>query len=927
MQKALLLFVFIGSSLLAAAQTGSISGTIIDARTKEAIIGGSVFIQETQQGTSTDIEGNFSIKNVKPGTYNLKVSYVAYQTVTIPVTVEADKTAVVKVDMSEEASELTEVVVMETRSRDTDMSVVRSIRESKLVVTGISAEQISKSQDRDAAQVIRRVPGVTLVDDRFVVVRGLSSRYSSVILNGVFAPSTEADSRAFSFDIIPSGMLDNMLVYKSGSADLPGEFAGSIIRVNTKSTLSENFTRFSLTGGYRVNTTFQNFSTQQRSSTEFLTLDNKYRFLPSGAPSDYGSLNTPQAALETKKFTNNWGIENTTARPDVRWSFDFGRGFDAGNVKVRTINSLSYSNTLTYNQIERTRFSNYSNFVGIPFFKFTDDQYVNNVRLSALSNWSFQVSPKTNIEFRNLYTRIGSTQTVLRTGPDFNADQDVQNYSMRYSLRGIYSGQIEGKHTLKEDKSSLTWLVGLTTANRQDPDWKRMSYKRNMGTETPFQASVPPSSANPITGARFFQDGTEFNVTNRLDYEYKFSTGKEKPIEMKMGYWAEYKSRDFAARQIGYIQSGTVDQSVFNLPIGELFREENLADAENGYNGFVISENTKLFDSYKANNTLLAGYVNFTIPAGKFLIIPGVRVEYNRQQLTTNDPLKNVDNPVTSVLPFANIAYNLNDKSLVRFAYSRTVNRPEFRELAPFSFYDFDLQLDILGNEKLVTANIDNVDLRFEYYPSPSEVISAGVFYKYFTNPIEPRIGDGTSNPVLIFNNAKAANNAGVEVEFRKAVAYNSSNRFLNKLSVILNGSYIISKITLKDDPALLEAMERPMQGQSPYVVNAGLFYQDEDNGWQVNAQYNIFGKRIFTVGDRNFPTIWEMPRNVVDMTISKRIKEKLDLRIGVSNLLNAKSVFKEDPNLNNKLTDKVDNVVISTRFGQYFNVGFAYKF
>lgn len=920
------MFAFISSSFLAAAQTGSISGTVIDGKTKEAIIGGSVLVQETQQGSSTDIEGNFVIKNVKPGTYNLKVSYVAYQSVIVSVTVEADKTAQVKIDMQEEVSELTEVVVSETRSRDTDMSVVRSIRESKLVVTGISAEQISKSQDRDAAQVIRRVPGVTLVDDRFVVVRGLNSRYSSVILNGVFAPSTESDSRAFSFDIIPSGLLDNMLVYKSGAADLPGEFAGSIIRVNTKSTLSENFTRFSLSGGFRAGTTFNDFRTQQRSSTEFLTFDNNFRAIPSGGPSDYGTLTPQQAAIETKKFSNSWAIENTTARPDLRWSFDFGRGFDAGDVKIRTINSLSYSNTLAYNQIERFRYNNYSSDrVGRLFFNYTDDQYVNNVRLSALSNWSFQLSPKTKIEFRNLYTRIGTTQTVLRSG-ELDQAQDVRNYSMRYSLRGIYSGQLEGKHTLNEEKSSLTWLVGLTTANRQDPDWKRASYRRNLGTEDPFQIAVP-NVAGPANASRFNQDVNEFNVTHRLDFEHKFSSSKEKGIELKAGYWAEYKSRDFAARQIAYVPTGNIDPSVLIQPIDQVFSEPNLADAANGYNGFIISENTKLYDSYKANNLLLAGYTNFTIPMGKFMFIPGVRVEYNRQQLDAYGDDKDVDRPVTSILPFANLSYNVSETSLIRFAYGRTVNRPEFRELAPFSFYDFDFQLDILGNDKLLTANIDNVDLRFEYYPTGSEVIAVGLFYKHFTNPIEPKIGDGTSNPVLIYNNAKAADNAGVEVEVRKAIAPNSSSPLLNRLSVILNGSYILSEIRLKDDPSLIEVKERPMQGQSPYVVNAGLFYQDEENGWQVNAQYNVFGKRIFTVGEPNFPTIWEMPRNVLDLTISKRVKENLELRLGVSDLLNAKAVLKEDANLNNKLNDKVDNVISSTRYGQYFNIGFSYKF
>lgn len=911
------------------AQTGSISGVITDAKTAEVIIGANVVIQGTTIGAATDIEGKFIINNVKPGTYNLAVSFITYKTHAIPdVAVEAGKISSISIQLQEDATELQEVVVTGTREINNDFAMIAAIKESKLVVSGISAEQISKSQDRDAAQVVRRVPGITLVDNRFVVVRGLSSRYSTVLLNGVIAPSTETDSRAFSFDIIPSGLLDRMLVYKSGSADLPGEFAGSVIRVNTKSAIDHDFTNISLTGGFRANTTFSNYFSQQTSSTEFLGWGGSMRKLPSNTPTDYRSItNEEQIQNESLKYKNNWATTSTTARPDMRFSVDLGRTYDIGSKKLSAVNSLSYSNTFQTNEIEFNRFSNYTNQEGMPYFKFNDSQYQNNVRLGLLSNWALILNANNKIEFRNLYTRIGSSVTTLRTGSDIDKGQDVRNGSFRYIERAIYSGQVEGKHTFNERKSNFTWLLGYTTANREEPDWKRYSYRRNTGSNSDFELFVPTNAANPANAARFYQNLNEFNVTNRLDFEHKFVVGfAEEAFELKAGTWLEYKERSFAARQIGFVQRGTIDNTIFKLPIDQIFVPENI----NAQNGFSVTESTTITDSYDADNLLAAGYTMLTMPfSSKITFTPGLRVENNTINLATAEGVggAKVNYPLTSILPFANLSYNINTTSLLRVAYSKTINRPEFRELAPFSFYDFDAQADVVGNKELKVADIQNVDLRYEYYPTASEFISFGVFYKNFKNPIESRIVTGANNPIQFLQNAKEANNAGVEVEIRKAIAYSSSSRFLNNLSVNFNASYILSEIELVDDGTLTEKVNRPMQGQSPYVVNAGLYYQDENAGLQVSAQYNVFGQRIVFVGDQEFPTQWEMPRHVLDLTIAKKLGDVAELRLGISDLLNSRIFVREDANLDNKLTSaQSDKVIRSTRNGQYINLGISFK-
>lgn len=934
MLRSLLTLAIVFISFCALAQNGTIAGTVTDAKTGETVVGANVVIQGTSVGSPTDIDGKFSIPNVKPGTYNLTITFVTYKAHTVPdVIVEGGKISTIQVQMQEDVSELQEVVITGTREINNDLSLISAIKESKLVVSGISAQQISMSQDRDAAQVVRRVPGVTLQDNRFVVVRGLSSRYSNVLLNGVLAPSTETDVRAFSFDIVPSGLIDRMLIYKSGSAELPGDFAGSVIQVDTKSVPDENFFNISVGGGYRFNTTFTDRQTQQRSNTEFLGFDNGFRSLPDGAPSNYSQLgfDVNRIEAESRKFQNTWALENISVKPDVRMSADLGRSFSIGSITVNTVNSLNYSNTNQFNEIEFNRYFNYADdFTSETFFNYNDDVFTNNVRIGVLSNWTIRYGEKSRIEFKNLYNRIGTTQTTIREGDNNFREQHYRNYSSRYIGREIYSGQLEGKHELRQDRSKISWIVGYTSANRSEPDWKRLVTARQIGAteETPFMVVVP-SSTSASNAARFYQDLNEFNATNRVDFELKFNnpTSFNEAFVFKTGYWFEYKARTFDARSIGHIARDGFDPAIGNLPYDQIFDPSNVAFR----GGHIISENTNVTDSYDATNVLGAAYTTLNMPLSeKIRVIPGVRVEHNIQKLETpvGPGAASVNNPVTSILPSVNLSYNLNTTSLLRLAYSKTVNRPEFRELAPFSFYDFDNQADVLGNPNLTIANIQNVDLRWEKYPTPAEFLSAGLFFKHFDNPIETNIDNGTDNPVFLFNNADKAISYGAEIEIRKSLAYTSSSRLLNNTSVVFNAAYIVSQINLVNDGTLQEVESRPMQGQSPYIINAGLFYDDEEKGIQANVQYNIFGKRIAFVGLPGQPSWWEMPRHALDITFSKRITQRADIRFGISDVLNSRSYIREDANLDNDVTDASTNKIVrSTRNGQYVTVGVALKF
>jgi outer membrane receptor protein involved in Fe transport len=286
------------------------------------------------------------------------------------------------------------------------------------------------------------------------------------------------------------------------------------------------------------------------------------------------------------------------------------------------------------------------------------------------------------------------------------------------------------------------------------------------------------------------------------------------------------------------------------------------------------------------------------------------------------EPIK-VNNPVTSFMPFGNLAYNVNSNTIIRAAYSRTVNRPEFRELAPFLFYDYKLEAGRVGNPRLVTATIDNADLRFELYPRNGEIFSIGAFYKYFTNPIENRTIITTEQPTFTYINADFAKAYGLEVEFRKSFKGVTNSAFIDNFSVNMNASLIFSEVDLGSS-AVAQERERALQGQSPYIVNAALYYADQSN-LNISLIYNIFGERIFSVGDDLFPTIYELPRNSVDITISKQVGNRVTYKFGIQDLLNARFRFHEDSDRNATINER-DNVIFSFRRGTLFSLSATYN-
>jgi hypothetical protein len=721
-----------------------------------------------------------------------------------------------------------------------------------------------------------------------------------------------------------------MLVFKSGSSDIPGDFAGGVIKIFTSSTADSNLTRISLTGGYLTGTTFKTYYTSEGSKTDFLGFDNGYRSLPSDFPDH---LNSPQADVQKASLSlpNNFAPQKKTAIPDIRFSADWIRKFTLKDKTGSAINSINYSNTYQTFRAKRARYLLYEevSHTSPKLWEFEDDTYIKSVRLALLSNWMLRLNHNHSIEFKNLFNQMGQDETIIRQGimPIQRAGDSLRNYSFGYSSRTIYSGQLRGVHRFNESRTEFQWVAGFSYFNSKSPDLRRFRTYKKQGTDDPYKLIIPPT-ATTFDAARFYSVLNEGTVMTSGSFTHKFFNPEstEKGVQLNAGYYVERKSREFHARWMSYktfASNGQWADSIAGLPLDQIFTPDHI----NTSTGFFLAEGTNSSDKYSAQNFLTAGYAGLTIPVKNFNIATGTRMEYNILSLQSVSNLKDVDvrRPVLSVLPFINVAYNISGKSLLRGAYSKTVNRPEFREIAPFLFYNFEMVADNVGEPGLKTANIHNIDFRYELYPSKGETFSLGIFYKKFINPIETYIRTGADNPIFTYGNANEARNYGVEMEFRKSLTGLSENTFIKNFSLVFNGSLIESKVSLGSQAKAQDSV-RALQGQSPYVINAGIYYIDDKKDIMLSILYNIFGRRIWIVGDDNNPTVYEMPRNSLDISFSKALRKNLDLRLGIQNLLNAPVRMIQDSDRDSRITVK-DEYILTFNRGVYITGGIGLRF
>jgi outer membrane receptor protein involved in Fe transport len=932
----LLSFLLIGFS----ASAGTISGTVRDAKDSSTMVGVVVSIAGTAQGTQTDMDGHYEFKDLANGSYTLDFNYVTYTKQSQTVTV-ADGATTLDIFLKAPGNNLKGATVSTTRRTNTETSVVLEMKKSNVVVSGISAAQISKTMDRNAADVVKRIPGVTIQDDRFITVRGLADRYNTVWLNDAGAPSSETDKKAFSFDIIPSGLIDRILVFKTPSAELPGDFAGGMVKVYTTSIPDKNTYTFGVSTSYRAGSTGTNFNYNQKSSTDWLGYDKNVRSLPTAVPAEFITANQSNDPSIAKSFGNDYKILEKVQPLDLRLNGSASNVFKLGRVKLGSTVGFSYANTSTNYNVTRQDFDNTDK-------KFNTNNLTssNKVNVSGLANVAAVIG-NSKIEFKNLYNQLGNSFVTVRTdNPDSFAQRVIEpGYVMGYESRATYSTQLTGSHHNDDDTRKYTWALGYADIYKNQPDLRRLKYvfTDTSGTGEGYARAAISNQGDVNNGGRYYASLFENTYSFSHQFSQKFKVGSIEP-EVSLGNYIEYKSRKFEARELAYSLSGSSPNwdAYTRMPINEIFADENVG----GDGQFKIKEQTNYFDKYQATNRLIASFVSLNLPiTARLKAVAGVRYEDNLYTLKAMLDQTELAPEVSTkfFLPSINVSYNFSTKSLIRAAYGKTLNRPEFRENSPFYFYDFERRSGGYGamfgsslnggkGDTLDVATIQNVDVRYEYYPSAGELVHIGGFYKSFKNPIQQvgyYTGSGRDFTVI---NANSAYCYGIELDVRKSLAFlddklNARNIFKN-LTMVANVSLSKSELTI-DTARFSQSRLLPknsLEGQSNYVINTGLFYQSDSLGLQGSLLYNVYGPRMYSLGTTTDATIGELAFHSLDLTVTKTIYKHYQFSLGVQNLLDQSYRFVLDGNRDDKFKSD-DQLYTKYAPGRYFTAGIRVRF
>lgn len=958
--KTLATFVFLFSLLpfLSWAQsTGSIAGTVIDGESKEPVMFGNVIIDGSTQGVSTDMDGQYKFTGLQPGTYTLKFSYLGLKDKLVEnIEVKAGATTTVDVKMGEDPVVLDlNATVSAERITNTETAVLSLKKESTAVLDGVSAKEISKSGDNDAAAAVRRISGVTVEGGKYVYVRGLGDRYSRTTLNGADIPGLDPNKNTVQMDLFPTNLLDNILVYKTFTPNLPGDFTGGYIDVVTKNFPSGLTINASGSMGYNTQTTFNpNFLTQKRGSLDWLGFDDGRRAIPNivrnadqipalqnNGSSNFDLQQARQLVDMTNSFANTWEQQRQAVPFNHSLSFSFGNKYKFDNfTELGIIAALSYNRNFSYYDQGTYGIYQlsglYNNVDGLaPLLRLNDSRGTDDVLWGAMVNVAYKIKAAHTFNIMLMHNQSSTTSARYLEGlKDDDLDETFQTQSSRFLQRGLSTIQIGGKHTLlKFNNLDIKWKSSFARSTQDDPD---LRYFTNRYDPQFNLYQIKPSSDR--VPSRFYREMEQINWSNKLDISMPiihWADNIKDKIKISAGGAHLSKNRSFVENRYAFENQ----QINFRGDITSYFASNNLIQMDennfaNDGNGVYIENALDSANIYDARQNLYAGYGMVELPLVPGLtLITGARLEYTDIQLKTfsqkvlalfpeldgkQNILENLD-----VLPSVSLNWEASKKMKLRAAYSRTLARPSFRELAPFTSFDVEGGYAFVGNPSLKRTLTDNADLRWEFYPTNRELISISTFYKNFNNPIERTFNPKATNPELTYRNVDQAFLLGVELEVRKSLGFITP--ILRDLQLGVNFSYIYSQTTVdKQELAAMRAewpeapATREMYGQSPYSLNALLSYKNDSLGLQVNVVFNMSGPRISFISIGATPNTYLQPRPLLSLNVSKRLAKNFSIKASASNLL--LSPYRESIQFKKNTYN-----VISYQPGMNFSIGVKY--
>lgn len=911
-------------SLASFAQKAALKGKIIDEKTGEAIPGVTVYLLGTTIGSVTDFDGNYLITNINPGTYTIQFSFVSYDTQKKEnIVLKAGQTLSIDVRLKEASVEIEDISVKAKRIENTDAAVITLQRKSAVLANGVSASEMAQTGASNAAGALRKVNGVSVQGGKYVYVRGLSDRYSKTVLNGADIPGLDPERNTVQMDLFPTNILDNIMVYKSFSPDLPADFTGGFIDIKTKNFPDQFTFSFSAKMGYNPQANLNsNFLSYQGGKTDFLGLDDGTRALPDKAagyiPGRYE--NNEQLNQIGKSFNKIWLPETQMSGLNQKYTISFGNRKNIGDKVIGFFAGASYAYDYSFFDdgfYGRYKLTDKNSPVLSREYETVQWQLgQGNAIWSIIGGLALKLNQSNDISLNIINNHSGQKTANSSYFIDYRDNEDLrQRRTLEFNSRNLLAVQLKGAHT--NEHLNINWIASYALAGQNEPDIRYLTNDVDVRNGDTVYFVNKSNYAYP---RRFYRDMNEDNYFGKVDFQMPAHFLSENS-KIKFGLSNTYKYRTYQQKQILFSEN----QANIYSNMADYFADNNI-DAVNGV--YVqSSEKDDNKNSYKGMLNIFAAYAMFdTYIADKIRVVAGARFESSFME--TSDMLLNESTDKKgilnekNILPSVNITYAVRTNMNIRAAYNKTLARPSFREKSSMSIENKTGDL-IIGNPDLKQSTIDNYDMRWETYFNPGEIISVGAFYKDFKNPIERSFNTEAINPEITWRNVKEGKMYGMEAEFSKKLDFAS---FLKNFKVSANFTYVYSEVSVDEkelnskryfDPNYPD--KRVMFEQSPFIVNGTLSYKNM-NGWKAGLSYTFNAEKLVIVNPTGIPDVYSKPVQQLYFNISKSFTNNIQLLIEVKNILDYRNIYYYSYNNQDYLYNDFGE-------GRTFSLKVSYKF
>lgn len=945
--KVLALVIFFSATSTAFSQ-GKVAGTVIDGEFNEPMAFANILVKGTSKGVTTDFDGKYELE-LEEGTYTLVFSFVGYATKEISdVVIKNDE--VFTLDVLMETNSLDTVVITTTTKRNTESAVLNLQKKSAVVLDGLSSQAIKSTGASNVAAAVKSVPGVSIQGDKYVFVRGLGDRYTKTTLNGIDIPGLDPDRNTIQMNLFPTNIIDNVIVVKSASAEYPADFTGGLVDISTKDFPSKGEYSISIGSGYNPDMHFNDqYLKSEGSDTDFFGYDDGTRNLPINRYQQIPGTFDNRLLLTslTSRFLSELAGQQATSGMNYDLGFTLGNQYDVGDNRLGYQASFSYKNETTFYEDRQDGAyvknnsdpsDNDLNFT----LASTGSEGINNVILNGMLGLTFKTD-KSKIKANLLHIQNGESaagffnQTISQDGVGGGLEPLTKN-SITYTERSITNLLLTGKHRLNsmtEEKAfNMEWKLAPTFSKVMDKAHRITPLQRADNGEF----FVSPSAATfPI---QLWRNLIEENWAGKVDFD-KTVELFNRPAKIKFGGAFTYKFRDFSTDDYTFNIQGE-DSFIAGGDVNELLNPNNIwtpfdeNDPSSGNGTYLISIDTfNPNDAYEGEQQIGATYASAEFNLSeKLKSVIGLRMEafnsyYTGQDNSTVFNRANILDEL-DLFPSANFIYALNDNTNLRASYGRTTARPSFKEASVAQIFDPITNRLFIGNLNLVPTYVNNFDVRYEYIGENGQMFAVSGFYKDFKDPIEQAFFQQAPTQITV-GNLGDATVFGAEFEVRQRLGFISEG--LNNLRFVSNVTVTESRLTMGDDEFSSRQLaardgetidrERDMQGQAPFVINAGFDYSNDDIGLQAGLFFNVQGETLEVVGIGLVPDVYTQPFNSLNFTFNKTFGEnrRSSIDLKVSNIL-------ADERLSEYVSFGTDNQVFSLREpGTEISLGYTFKF